>query len=58
MIKWIKKLFGKAPSNPYGINERKLRETVNANLPIEVIKAEFPTIPTNVLVKYIITGKL
>ena len=58
MIKWIKKLFSKAPSNPYGIDELKLREAVNANLPIEIIKAEFPTLPTNVLVRYIITGKL
>lgn len=58
MIKWIKKLFSKAPSNPYGIDEQKLREAVNANLPIGIIKAEFPSIPTNVLIKYIITGEL
>lgn len=58
MIKWIKKLFSKAQSNPYGIDEQKLREAVNANLPIEIIKAEFPSLPSNVLVKYIITGKL
>lgn len=58
MIKWIKKLFGKAPSNPYGIDERKLREMVNCNLPLGIIKAAFPTLPTNVLVKYIITGEL
>lgn len=58
MIKWIKKLFSKAPSNPYGIDERKLREAVNANLPLAIIKAQFPSLPTDVLVRYIITGKL
>lgn len=58
MIKWIKNLFSKAPSNPYGIDERKLREAVNANLPLAIIKAEFPSLPTNVLVKYIIAGEL
>lgn len=58
MIKWIKKLFSKAPSNPYGVDEKKLRAAVNANLPIEIIKAEFPSLPTNVLVRYIITGEL
>ena len=55
MIKWIKKLFSKAPSNPYGIDERELRSMVNCNIPIGFIKAKFPT---EVLVKYIITGKL
>jgi len=58
MIKWIKKLFSKAPSNPYGIDERKLREAVNANLPIEIIKAEFPSLSSDVLIKYILTGEL
>lgn len=58
MIKWLKKLFSKVPSNPYGIDERKLCEMVNCNLPLGIIKAEFPTLPTNVLVKYIITGEL
>ncbi|WP_289745008.1 hypothetical protein [Paramuribaculum intestinale] len=58
MIKWIKKLFSKAPSNPYGIDERELRSMVNCNIPIGFIKAKFPNLPTEVLVKYIITGKL
>lgn len=58
MIKWIKKLFSKAPSNSYGIDECKLREMVNANLPIGIIKAEFPSLPSEVIVKYIITGEL
>lgn len=56
MIKWIKRLR-KSSSNPYGIDERKLREMVNCNLPIGIIKAEFPSLPTDVLIKYIITGK-
>lgn len=58
MIKWIKKLFNRASSNPYGVDEEKLREMVNANLPIKFIKAEFPSLPINVLYKYVITGKL
>lgn len=58
MIKWIKKLFSKVPSNPYGIDERKLRDMVNANIPVGIIKAEFPSIPTDVLTKYIITGEI
>lgn len=58
MIKWIKKLFSKAPSNPYGVDEKKLRDMVNADFPIGIIKAEFPTLPTDVLIKYIIKGKL
>lgn len=58
MIKWIKKLFSKTPSNPYGIDERKLREMVNCNLPLGIIKAEVPSLTTDVLVRYIITGKL
>ena len=57
-MKWIKKLFSKAPSNPNGIDERKLRDAVNANLPIEIIKSEFPSLPSDVLIKYIITGEL
>lgn len=58
MMEWMKKLFSKAPSNPYGIDEQKLRAAVNANLPIEIIKAEFPSLPSEVLIKYIITGEL
>lgn len=58
MIKWIKKLFSKVPSNPYGIDEKELRRIVALNIPIKVIKTIFPTVPTEVLVKYIITGEL
>ena len=59
MKKWIKKLFGKTlSSNPYGVDERKLRDMVNCNLPIEIIKREFPNLPGDVLVRYIISGKL
>ena len=58
MIKWIKKLFSKVPSNPYGIDEQKLRDMVNADLSIKFIKAEFPSLPTNILFRYITTGKL
>lgn len=57
MLKLLRKLFSKTNTNPYGIDEQKLKDMIKCNLPLGLIKKEFPTIPNEVLLKYIISGK-
>lgn len=57
ILKTIKKLFVKKVANPSGIDEKKLQEMIRRDLPIEIIQKEFPTVPTESLIKYILFNR-
>lgn len=57
MLKLFRKLFYKKATNPYGIDEQKLKDMISCNLPIGMIQREFPNLPREVILKYIVSGE-